>query len=192
MLGRYSRSQPFFCLFIQKGCAGRSKDKERQKPIKPGEGHGQTTFVVWSIWFLVRVVEKGGFCQERKVSIWKEMRRQIMEWHGNYPSSPGICGAFVCLFVCFFQNHCNCPTVEAGGRGFIQRPHGEAGKSVQMPDPRTIAFYCHLWLRPKLQQCYQILFEGDVCLKCILLARNVVFKIGWIHFFILWKKGWDK
>ena len=135
MLGRYSRSQPFFCLFVQNGCAGRSKDKERQKPIKPGEGHGQTTFVVWSIWFLVRVVEKGGFCQERKVSIWKEMRSQIMEWHGNYPSSPGICGAFVCLFVCFFQNHCNCPTVEAGGREFIQRPHGEAEISVQMPDP---------------------------------------------------------
>ena len=46
---------------------------------------------------------------------------QIMEGHGNYPSSPGICGAFVCLFV-FFQNHCNCPTVGAGGREFIQRP----------------------------------------------------------------------
>ena len=98
MLGRYSRSQPFFCLFIQNGCEGRSKDKERQKPIKPGEGHGQTTFVVWSIWFLVRVVEKGGFCQERKVSIWKEMQGRIMEWHGNYPSSPGICGAFVFFF----------------------------------------------------------------------------------------------
>ena len=55
-----------------------------------------------------------------------------------------------------------------------------------------IAFYCYLWLRPKLQQCYQILFEGDVYLKCVLLARNVVFKIGWIDFFILWKKGWDK
>ena len=43
----------------------------------------------------------------------------------------------VCLFVClfFFQNHCNCPTVEAGGREFIQRPHGEAEISVQMPDP---------------------------------------------------------
>ena len=41
----------------------------------------------------------------------------------------------VCLFVCFFQNHCNCPTVEAGGRGFIQRPHGGAEISVQMPDP---------------------------------------------------------
>ena len=35
MLGRYSRSQPFFCLFIKNGCEGRSKDKERQKPIKP-------------------------------------------------------------------------------------------------------------------------------------------------------------
>ena len=40
---------------------------------------------------------------------------------------------FVCLLV--FQNHCNCPTVEAGGRGFIQRPHGGAEISVQMPDP---------------------------------------------------------
>ena len=78
MLGRDSRSQPFFCLFVQNGCEERSKDKERQKPIKPKD-RGQTTFVVWSIWFLVRVVEKGGFCQERKVSIWKEMRSQIME-----------------------------------------------------------------------------------------------------------------
>ena len=37
--------------------------------------------------------------------------------------------------VFFFQNHCNCPTGEAGGRGFIQRPHGGAEISVQMPDP---------------------------------------------------------
>ena len=59
-------------------------------------------------------------------------------------------------------------------------------------DNSKIAFYCYLWLRPKLQQCYQILFKGDVYLKCVLLARNVVFKIGWIDFFILWKKGWDK
>ena len=41
------------------------------------------------------------------------------------------------LFVFFFfQNHCNCPTVEAGGRGFIQRPHGGAEISVQMPSLR--------------------------------------------------------
>ena len=46
MQGRESRSQPFFHLFIQNGCEGRSKDKERQKPVKPGaEGRGQTTFV---------------------------------------------------------------------------------------------------------------------------------------------------
>ena len=37
-------------------------------------------------------------------------------------------------FFFFFQNHYNCPTVEAGGRGFIQRPHGGAEISVQMPD----------------------------------------------------------
>ena len=137
MLGRYSRSQPFFCLFIQNGCEGRSKDKERQKPIKPGEGHGQTTFVVWSIWFLVRVVEKGGFCQERKVSIWKEMRSQCKSWNDMEiipPPREFVGRLFVCLFV-FFQNHCNCPTVEAGGREFIQRPHGGAEISVQMPDP---------------------------------------------------------
>ena len=39
------------------------------------------------------------------------------------------------LFFFFFQNDCNCPTVEAGGRGFIQRPHGGAEISVQLPDP---------------------------------------------------------
>ena len=195
MLGRYSRSQPFFCLFIQNGCEGRSKDKERQKPIKPGEGHGQTTFVVWSIWFLVRVVEKGGFCQERKVSIWKEMRSQIMEWHGNYPSSPGICGAFVCLFVCFFSEPLQLPYGRGWGPGIHTKTSRWGWNKCANARPRDnskIAFYCHLWLRPKLQQCYQILFEGDVYLKCILLARNVVFKIGWIDFFILWKKGWDK
>ena len=99
----------------------------------------------------------------------------------------------VCIF--FFQNHCNYPTVGAGGRGFIQRPQGGAEISLQMPDPGTtlkLHFLSSQWLRPKLRQCYQILFEGDVYLKCILLARNVVFKIGWIDFFILWKKGWDK
>ena len=76
MLGRYSRSQPFFCLFIQNGCEGRSKDKERQKPIKPGEGHGQTTFVVWSIWFLVRVVEKGAFAREEKFQFGKKCKAE--------------------------------------------------------------------------------------------------------------------
>ena len=73
----------------------------------------------------------------------------------------------VCNF--FFQNHYNCPTVGAGGPGIYTKTS-----------------------RWGLRQCYQILFEGDVYLKCILLARNVVFKIGWIDFFILWKKGWDK
>ena len=76
MLGRYSRSQPFFCLFIQNGCEGRSKDKERQKPIKPGEGHGQTTFVVWSIWFLVRVVEKGAFVRKEKFQFGKKCKSE--------------------------------------------------------------------------------------------------------------------
>ena len=40
----------------------------------------------------------------------------------------------VCIF---FQNPCNCPTVGAGGRGFIQRPHGGVEISVQMPDHGT-------------------------------------------------------
>ena len=77
MLGRYSRSQPFFCLFIQNGCEGRSKDKERQKPIKPGEGRGQTTFVVWSIWFLVRVVEKGAFARKEKFQFGKKCKAEL-------------------------------------------------------------------------------------------------------------------
>ena len=79
----------------------------------------------------------------------------------------------------------------------LQLPYGRGwGPGIHTKtrplDNSKIAFYCHLWLRPKLQQCYQILFEGDVYVKCILLARNVVFKTGWIDFFILWKKGWDK
>ena len=77
MLGRYSCSPPFFCLFIQNGCEGRSKDKERQKPIKPGEGHGQTTFFVWSIWFLVRVVEKGAFTRKEKFQFRKKCETEL-------------------------------------------------------------------------------------------------------------------
>ena len=46
---------------------------------------------------------------------------------------PGNLWSVCCFF--FLQNHCNCPTVEAGGQGFIQRPHGGAEISVQMPDP---------------------------------------------------------
>ena len=101
MLGRYSRSQPFFCLFIQNGCEGRSKDKERQKPIKPGEGHGQTTFVVWSIWVLVRVVEKGAFARKEKFQFGKKCEAE--SWNDMEIISPPR----------EFQNHCNCPTVEA-------------------------------------------------------------------------------
>ena len=74
MLGRESRSQPFFRLFIQNGCDGRSNDNERQKPTKPGEGRGQTTFVVWLAGnYLVfsKGGREGGFCQGRKVSNWK-------------------------------------------------------------------------------------------------------------------------
>ena len=56
-----------------------------------------------------------------------------MTWKLSFPPPPGNLWG-VCLFV-FFRNHCNCPTVEAGGRGFIQRPHGGAEISVQMPDP---------------------------------------------------------
>ena len=99
--------------------------------------------------FLARLVEKGAFSREEKfqfgkkckaVKSWNDMKNIFHNVTGSvnskraHPSSPGICGAFVCLFF-FFQNHCNCPTVEAGGRGFIQRPHGGAEISVQMPDP---------------------------------------------------------
>ena len=116
MLGRYSRSQPFFYLFIQNGCEGRSKDKERQKPIKPGEGHGQTTFVVWSIRFLVRVVEKGGFCQERKVSVWKEMRSQCKSWNDMQiiPPPREFVGR---LFVLFFSEPLQLPYGRGWGPG---------------------------------------------------------------------------
>ena len=134
MLGRNSRSQPFFCLFVQNGCEERSKDKERQKPIKP-EGRAQTTFVVWSIWFLVRVVEKGAFAREEKFQFGKKCKAESWNDMEIIPPPREFVGRlFVCLFVCF-QNNCNCPTVEAGGREFIQRPHGGAEISVQMPDP---------------------------------------------------------
>ena len=134
MLGRESRSQPFVCLFIQNGCEGRSKDKERQKPIKPGEGRGQTTFVVWSIWFLVRVVEKGAFAREEKFQFGKKCKAESWNDMEIIPPPREFFGAFVFFF---FQNHCNCPTVGAEGRGFIQRPHSGAEISVQMPDPGT-------------------------------------------------------
>ena len=124
MLGRYSRSQPFFCLFIQNGCEGRSKDKERQKPIKPGEGHGQTTFVVWCVLLAFARKEKFQFGKKCEAESWNDMEiipppREFVER----------------LLFFFFQNHYNCPTVEAGGQGFIQRPHGGAEIRVQMPDP---------------------------------------------------------
>ena len=100
MLGRYSRSQPFFCLFIQNGCEGRSKDKERQKPIKPGEGHGQTTFVVWSIWFLVRVVEKGAFARKEKFQVGKQCEADSWNDMEIIPPPPEFVGRlFVCLFL---------------------------------------------------------------------------------------------
>ena len=193
MLGRYSRSQPFFCLFIQNGCEGRSKDKERQKPIKPGEGRGQTTFVVWSIWFLVRVVEKGAFARKEKFQVGKKCEAESWNDMEIIPPPREFVGR---LFVCFFFSE---PLQLPYGRGRGPGIHTKTSRwgwnkcaNARPRDNSKIAFYCHLWLRPKLQQCYQILFEGDVYLKCILLARNVVFKIGWIDFFILWKKGWDK
>ena len=77
MLGRDSHSQPFFCLFIKNGCDERSKDKECQKPIKQGEGRGQTTFVVRSIWFLVRVVEKGAFARKEKFQFGKKCKAEL-------------------------------------------------------------------------------------------------------------------
>ena len=101
----------------------------------------------------------------------------------------------VCLFVCLFSEPLQLPYGRGWGPGIHTKTSRWGWNKCANARPRDnskIAFYCHLWLRPKLQQCYQILFEGDVYLKCILLARNVVFKIGWIDFFILWKKGWDK
>ena len=92
MLGRYSCSQPFFCLFIQNGCEGRSKDKERQKPIKPGEGHGQTTFFVWSIWFLVRVVEKGAFTRKEKFQFRKKCETELWNNMEIIPPVPEFVG----------------------------------------------------------------------------------------------------
>ena len=90
------------------------------------------TFVVWSIRFLVRVVEKGGFCQERKVQFGKKCEAKSWNDMQIIPPPREFVGR---LLLFFFQNHCNCPTVEAGGREFIQRPHGGAEISVQMPDP---------------------------------------------------------
>ena len=98
MLGRSSRSQPFFCLFIQNGCEGRSKDKERQKPIKPGEGH-ETTFVVWSIWFLVRVVERGAFARKEKFQFATKCEAQSWNDMEIIPPPREFVGR---LFVCFF------------------------------------------------------------------------------------------
>ena len=72
-----SRSQPFFCLLIQNGCEERSKDKERQKPVKPGGGRGQTTFVVWlagNYLFLARMVGKGTFATEEKSQFGKQCK----------------------------------------------------------------------------------------------------------------------
>ena len=78
--------------------------------------------------FLARLVEKGAFSSEEKfqfgkkckaVKSWNDMKNIFHNVTGSvnskraHPSSPGICGAFVCLFF-FFQNHCNCPTVGAG------------------------------------------------------------------------------
>ena len=99
---------------------------------------------------------------------------------------------------CFFSEPLQLPYGRGWGPGIHTKTSRWGWNKCANARPRDnskIAFYCHLWLRPKLQQCYQILFE-DVYLKCIivciLLARNVVFKTGWIDFFILWKKGWDK
>ena len=100
MLGRYSRSQPFFCLFIQNGCEGRSKDKERQKPIKPGEGRGQTTFVVWSIWFLVKLVEKGAFARKEKFQVGEKCEAESWNDMEIIPLPRAFVG---CFFFFFFR-----------------------------------------------------------------------------------------
>ena len=110
MLGRDSHSQPFFCLFIKNGCDERSKDKERQKPIKQEEGRGQTTFVVWSIWFLVRVVEKGAFARKEKFQFGKKCKAELWNDVEIIPPPREFVGR---LYFFFFQNRCNCPTVGA-------------------------------------------------------------------------------
>ena len=112
---------------------------------------------------------------QRENESWNDMKNIFHDVTGSFnskrahPSSPGICGAFVIFFLEPLQ------LLYGSGRGFIQRPHGGAEISVQMPHPGTtlkLHFFCHLWLRPKLLQCYVILFEEGVYLKCMLLERT--------------------
>ena len=99
--------------------------------------------------FVARLVEKGAFSREEKfqfgkkckaVKSWNDMKNIFHNVTGSvnskraHPSSPGICGAFVCFFF-FFSEPLQLPY--GRGRGFIQRPHGGAEISVQMPDPGT-------------------------------------------------------
>ena len=82
ILRRESRSQRFFCLLIQNGCEERSKDKEGQKPVKPGGGRGQTTFVeslAGNYLFLARVVGKEAFATEEKFQFGKQCK--VESWN---------------------------------------------------------------------------------------------------------------
>ena len=84
---------------------------------------------------------EGGFCQGRKVSVWKEMQSRIMEWHGNYPSSPGIFWG-VCIF--FFSEPLQLPY----GRGWGQGIHTKTSQwgwnkcaNARPRDNTKIAFF---------------------------------------------------
>ena len=85
-----------------------------------------------TIWFLVRVVEKGAFAREEKFQFGKKCKAESWNDMKIIPPPRAFVGR---LYFFFFRNHCNCPTVRAGGRGFTQRPHGGAEISVQMPTP---------------------------------------------------------
>ena len=80
------------------------------------------------------MVEKGAFAREEKFQFGKKCKAESWNDMEIIPPPREFFGAFVFFF---FQNHCNCPTVGAEGRGFIQRPHSGAEISVQMPDPGT-------------------------------------------------------
>ena len=108
---------------------------------------------------------RGAFARKEKFQFGKKCEAKSWNDMEIIPPPREFVGRlFVCLFV--FSEPLQLPY----GRGWGPGIHTK----TRPLDNSKIAFYCHLWLRPKLQQCYQILFEGDVYFKCILLARNVV------------------
>ena len=79
------------------------------------------------------MVEKEAFAREEKFQFGKKCKAESWNDMKNIPPPR----AFLGRLYFFFQNHCNCPTVGAGGQGFTQSPHGGAEISVQMPSPGT-------------------------------------------------------